>query len=671
MKQKIKYYIQKSLQYLISVVKCVNWRKTAIITLSGLLGLILLLFIFRQPIVKALLNHKINKFNETYQADLHIGEFSFKGISGAEIKEITLKSLNTEDTLLKIGSVYARVNFWDLLIFKVNLTDLKLEHALFYLHKEDSTDNFSFLYKKPHTPSDTDTEQSFTNETDYAAAVRRLLNTFFYRIPSNIEINDFNINSNTDGHLIFTKLPSLIVKNHQFTTFIEITENNKTMRWITEGVIAPAEKQVDIKIYAGKNTRLKLPFTEFKWKGLLAFDTISFSFNGNEQQNGKTLMKGEASVNGLLINQARISTTDVFLNNASIAYQLNVGEDYFELDSNSTVVFNKLEFHPYLYFRPSPSRQVALRLHKPRFPAKDLFESLPKGLFSNLEGLQTRGELAYNLDFFVDIDHPDSIIFESDLKRFNFGIVKYGNSNLSKMNEDFLYTAFEKGEAVRSFVIGPENTNFRRLDEISPYLKNAVLTSEDGAFFWHRGFLSESFKESITKDIKTKKFARGGSTISMQLVKNVFLNRNKTIARKLEEALIVWLIENNGLTSKERMFEVYLNIIEWGPGVYGANEASRFYFNKDASKLSLAEALYLTSMIPHPKWFTYSFDKSGMLKPFLADYYAFVSNRMLKKEMITQDDFDKLKPQIEIKGPAKNLIIRTDSVPIATDLLTE
>jgi hypothetical protein len=76
-------------------------------------------------------------------------------------------------------------------------------------------------------------------------------------------------------------------------------------------------------------------------------------------------------------------------------------------------------------------------------------------------------------------------------------------------------------------------------------------------------------------------------------------------------------------------------------------------------------------MIPHPKWFTYSFDKSGNLKPFLADYYSFVSNRMLKKEMITQDEFDKLTPQIEIKGPAKNLILRTDSVPIANDMLTE
>lgn len=74
----------------------------------------------------------------------------------------------------------------------------------------------------------------------------------------------------------------------------------------------------------------------------------------------------------------------------------------------------------------------------------------------------------------------------------------------------------------------------------------------------------------MIQDIKERRFARGGSTLSMQLVKNVFLSRNKTIARKLEEMLIVWLIESNHLTSKERMFEVYLNIAEWGPMIYGA-----------------------------------------------------------------------------------------------------
>ena len=95
------------------------------------------------------------------------------------------------------------------------------------------------------------------------------------------------------------------------------------------------------------------------------------------------------------------------------------------------------------------------------------------------------------------------------------------------------------------------------------------MQSEDGAFFYHKGFLPDAIREALIYDLQVKRFARGGSTITMQLVKNVFLNRNKNFARKLEEALIVWLIETERLTSKERMYEVYLNIAEWGPLIYG------------------------------------------------------------------------------------------------------
>ncbi|NVN95653.1 MAG: transglycosylase domain-containing protein [Bacteroidetes bacterium] len=659
--QKLVNFFNLIIHWVLLYAQKINWRKTILISSGIFVGFVLLLFLFRQPIVKVLLNNKINKFNKSYQADLQIGNFSFEGITGAKISNISLKP-NNGDTLLYVESVYAKVNFWKLLVFKISLTDFELKKANISLVAKDSINNYNFLLKR--NSNENKSEETAVTENDYSSEISRLLNAVFYKLPSNIKIQNLNICSNTNGHLITIELPELIVAEHQFKSIISLCEHEKIKQWMAEGRIEPSEKIVKFKLYSADTSKVKLPFLEYKWKCQISFDTIQFSFNGNYWKNGETIINGFSSVNGLLINHTRISTSDVFLNNASINYQLNVGKDYFELDSASVAVFNKLILHPYLYYRPMPTHQFALRLHKERFPSQDLFESLPKGLFLNLEGMKTTGELAYNLDFFVDIDNPDSIIFESDLQRFNFRISKYGNTNLDKMNEDFLYTAYEKGEAVRSFIIGPENPNFRRIDEISDFLKNSVLISEDCAFFWHRGFLPESFKASITKNIKTKRFARGGSTISMQLVKNVFLNRNKTVARKLEEALIVWLIENNSLTSKNRMFEVYLNIIEWGPLVYGANEAAHFYFNKDASKLTLAESLFLSSMIPHPKWYRYSFDESGKLKPFLADYFSFAANRMLKKEMITQEDFDKLLPQIDVKGPAKALILITDSLPI-------
>jgi membrane peptidoglycan carboxypeptidase len=150
----------------------------------------------------------------------------------------------------------------------------------------------------------------------------------------------------------------------------------------------------------------------------------------------------------------------------------------------------------------------------------------------------------------------------------------------------------------------------------------------------------------------------------MQLVKNVFLTRNKTIARKVEEALIVWLIESNNIASKERMYEVYLNIIEWGPGIYGAGEASAYYFNKKAADLTLAESIYLAMIVPRPKWFKYNFDESGKLKPHVADFYRIIANHLVRKEIITEEQKLTLLPAIDLTGPAKELILIKDSLAV-------
>src|SRR5690606_24323998 len=121
---------------------------------------------------------------------------------------------------------------------------------------------------------------------------------------------------------------------------------------------------------------------------------------------------------------------------------------------------------------------------------------------------------------------------------------------------------------------------FTPLNQVASILKKTVLNTEDPYFYQHKGFEEEAFKLSIATNVKEKAFKRGASTISMQLVKNVFLNRNKTMMRKLEENLLVWLIEHSGQVSKDRMFEVYLNVIEWGRNVYENHEASSYYFGK-------------------------------------------------------------------------------------------
>ena len=182
------------------------------------------------------------------------------------------------------------------------------------------------------------------------------------------------------------------------------------------------------------------------------------------------------------------------------------------------------------------------------------------------------------------------------------------------------------------------------------------MQSEDGAFFYHQGFLPDAMREALIHDLKVRKFARGGSTISMQLVKNVFLNRNKNIARKLEEALIVWLIETERLTSKARMYEVYLNIAEWGPMIYGIQEAAKFYFDKRPSQLTAEECIYLASIIPKPKHFRSSFTEDGKLRENQESYFRLIAERLVKKGIISEAQAEQIRiGNLELKGEAEKL----------------
>jgi membrane peptidoglycan carboxypeptidase len=222
-------------------------------------------------------------------------------------------------------------------------------------------------------------------------------------------------------------------------------------------------------------------------------------------------------------------------------------------------------------------------------------------------------------------------MLESSLTAPEFKVNAWGKTDLAKINSSFVYIPYEDGKAQRPIVVGPSNPNFVSLDQVSPYLKNAILTSEDNSFFQHEGFNIQAIRASIATNFKEKAFKRGGSTISMQLVKNVYLNREKTLARKVEEMLIVWLIEHNRIVSKERMFEVYLNIIEWGRNVYGVNEAAHYYFSKNPSELSLGESIFLASIIPRPKISLSRFDHAGHLKPYMSGYFRLIGNLMTQR----------------------------------------
>ncbi len=137
------------------------------------------------------------------------------------------------------------------------------------------------------------------------------------------------------------------------------------------------------------------------------------------------------------------------------------------------------------------------------------------------------------------------------------------------------------------------------LERISPHLRHAVLVSEDARFHQHRGVDWTSLRNSVRQNILRRRFAFGGSTITQQVAKNLYLTPRKTPLRKLKEIEIALLMERS--LSKRRIMEIYLNVIEWGDGIFGAEAASWAFFGKPAADLSPEEAASLAAVVPSPR----------------------------------------------------------------------
>jgi monofunctional biosynthetic peptidoglycan transglycosylase len=142
---------------------------------------------------------------------------------------------------------------------------------------------------------------------------------------------------------------------------------------------------------------------------------------------------------------------------------------------------------------------------------------------------------------------------------------------------------------------------WKTLSSISPNLVHAVLLAEDDTFYRHSGFDLEQIKIAVRINLKKRRFAYGGSTLTQQLARTLYLSPRKNLFRKAKEALITIRIERS--LPKRRILELYLNTVEWGPGVYGAEAAARHHFGKSASELTAEEAVALASILPSPrKW---------------------------------------------------------------------
>ena len=630
------------------------------IIVATFLAIIIALFVFRNSLLQQVITKVSIKMERDYNSTFSVKEASFVGLSGLRFSEIILVPKNA-DTLFNIQKMNTSVNFWRLLIGDVQLGTLEIENGYVQLVKNKKGRNFEAFLKK-----DKNETTSLNEKRDYAKFANRIISKVLNLVPTDMKIENLSFRLNDNGNKTTINFQKLRLVNQQLETSIKVKTNAFTQRIRIQGFADPRNKTADIRFINIDTGAIKVPYLDERYGLKSSFDSIRVNIQNIDKSGGELHIDGFASIANLMINHKKIANKDVVIKNAKFDFRFLLGSDFISIDSSSTVEFNKIKFHPYLAYETEEDMIYKLKVAIPKMQAQDFISSLPDGLFSHFQGMEAEGNFEYKLDFMFNKNKPNTLIFDSNLKKENLKITKYGEANLNKLNGEFVYRAIINNVPQRAILVGPSNPNYTPLNQISPYLQKCVLTSEDPSFFSHRGFINEAFKQSILKNIRTKKFSRGASTISMQLIKNVFLTREKTVSRKLEEILLVYILENNRIASKERMLEVYFNIIEWGPNVYGIGEASQFYFQKRPADLTLNECLFLATIVPKPKKFMWQFDNEGNLKSFANQQQKFLSNLMLRRGILIPEDTIGYSIPINISGNAhSHLKLKVlDSIPV-------
>ncbi len=627
-------------------------------------------FIFRESILKKVIVKISEKAKTEYQSEFKVGSAGFVGFSEVDLKDVSLVP-NNADTLFTVKEIRTDVNFWKLLSLELQLNSLSVSNGYVQLVKKDSIRNFdAFLPKR--TATDTIDDDKEDVKTNYAQLAYKTLNKFLNLVPTDLHLENLALKLDDNGKKAKVSLGQLRLVDKKLETILQVRTNTFEQRWKIAGVADPRNKQTDVRFFNLDTGKIKVPYFDERYNLKGAFDSIRVKVSNVEMSGNQLHIDGFTSITGLLVNHPKIASKDVHVDNANINYHLQFGESFIALDSSSTAVVNGLKFVPFVKYGKENGKEYEFRVKIPKTSAQTFIDALPKGLFTHFEGMQATGEFKYELHFKYNKKHPNDIVFDSKLQKQNLVITKYGEADLNKLNGPFVYRAIDHGVLQRPIYVGSSNPNYAPLGSISPYVQKAVLTTEDPSFFRHRGFINEAFKQSIVQNIKTKRFSRGASTISMQLVKNVFLTREKTLSRKLEEILLVYIMENNQIVSKSRMMEVYLNIIEWGPNVYGIGEASHFYFQKSPSQLSLNESLYLATIIPRPKGFMYQFDSTGDLRSGVLRQQNNLTNLMIRRGVLSVDDTIQKSLPVYISGRARSYLrIKPDPTVIDTLNLDE
>lgn len=298
--------------------------------------------------------------------------------------------------------------------------------------------------------------------------------------------------------------------------------------------------------------------------------------------------------------------------------------------------------------RKNDDARIQARFEVPLAACSNLLESTPEALVPLLRNMQLDGTFSFRSEIDFDSGHPADAEIGWELANACRVTAVSPEIDPARFRQPWVREVEGAGGAPLVLESGPGSPDWVPLRRISRHMETAIIVCEDSRFWSHDGFDQKAIREAIKQNLIAGRFVRGASTVPMQLSKNLYLGRQKTLSRKLQEAVLTVLLEQE--LGKEEILELYLNVIEFGPDLYGIQQAARHYFNSDAIDLSLGQALYLGSILPNPS--RQHFGPDGVVTERWMDYLHRLMRIAHKIHRVTDQELeDGLNEKVEFGVP--------------------
>ena len=252
-------------------------------------------------------------------------------------------------------------------------------------------------------------------------------------------------------------------------------------------------------------------------------------------------------------------------------------------------------------------RSIDLRITVPPVPCQTVLQAVPPAMIPKLAGYVLAGTFALDLRGAIAWDSLAASTLESTGGLAGCSIVTAPADSPAKLNAPFVHRVEVAPQQYADLIVGGKNPYFVNYDSIPDYVIHSLVETEDPTFMQRESFAAPGMARALLENLRTGTLRVGGSTIPMQLAKNVFLDGKRTLARKLQELFLAWHIEST--LPRYRIIEIYLNIIEFGPGIYGIGRATHELFDKPVYELMPVDAAYFSSIVPKPRTSYHNFCK--------------------------------------------------------------